>query len=40
MYLEYFDIFGVEKYEMRLSVHDKEGLGKKYIDDADKIINI
>ena len=35
MYLEYFDIFGIEKYEMRLSVHDKEGLGKKYIDAPD-----
>ena len=35
MYLEYFDIFGIEKYEMRLSVHDKEGLGKKYIDEPD-----
>ena len=35
MYLEYFDIFGIEKYEMRLSVHDKKGLGKKYIDEPD-----
>ena len=35
MYLEYFDIFGIEKYEMRLSVHDKEGLCKKYIDEPD-----
>ena len=35
MYLEYFDIFGIEKYEMRLSVHNKEGLGKKYIDEPD-----
>ena len=33
MYLEYFKIFGIEKYEMRLSLHDPEGLGKKYIDE-------
>lgn len=32
MYLEYFKIFGIEKYTMRLSTHSKEGLGKKYID--------
>jgi len=32
MYLEYFKIFGIEKYVMRLSTHSKEGLGKKYID--------
>ena len=31
MYLEYFKIFGIEKYVMRLSTHAKEGLGKKYI---------
>jgi len=31
MYLEYFKIFGIEKYVMRLSTHSKEGLGKKYI---------
>mgnify|MGYP003304486933 CR=1 FL=1 len=31
MYLKYFEIFGIEKYEMRLSLHDKDGLGKKYI---------
>ena len=35
MYLEYFEIFGIEKYEMRLSLHDKDGLGKKYINDPD-----
>ena len=33
MYLEYFDIFGIEKYEMRLSLHDPKGLGKKYINE-------
>ncbi|MGY8780997.1 MAG: threonine--tRNA ligase, partial [Fidelibacterota bacterium] len=33
MYLEYFKIFGIEKYEMRLSLHDVKDLGKKYIDE-------
>ena len=33
MYLKYFKIFGIEKYSMRLSLHDKGGLGKKYVDD-------
>ena len=33
MYLEYFKIFGIEKYEMRLSLHDAKDLGKKYIDE-------
>ncbi len=32
LYLEYFKIFEIEKYEMRLSKHAKEGLGKKYVD--------
>ena len=32
MYLKYFEIFGVEKYEMRLSLHDPKELGKKYVD--------
>jgi len=32
MYLEYFKIFGIKKYVMRLGTHSKEGLGKKYID--------
>ena len=32
MYLEYFKIFGIEKYIMRFSTHSKEGLGKKYVD--------
>ena len=27
LYMEYFKIFGIEKYEMRLSLHDPEGLG-------------
>ena len=33
MYLEYFDIFGIEKYEMRLSLHDPNYLGEKYVDE-------
>ncbi len=35
MYLEYFKIFGIEKYEMRLSLHDPEDLGKKYINEPE-----
>ncbi len=33
MYLKYFNIFGLEKYQMRFSTHSKEGLGKKYVDE-------
>ena len=32
MYREYFKLFGIEKYVMRLSTHHKKGLGKKYVD--------
>ena len=32
LYLEYFRIFDVERYVMRLSTHHKKGLGKKYVD--------
>jgi threonyl-tRNA synthetase len=32
MYQEYFEIFGIEQYVMRLSTHHKKGLGKKYVD--------
>lgn len=32
LYNKYFDIFGIEKYVMRLSLHGKAGLGKKYVD--------
>ena len=35
MYLKYFEIFGIEKYEMRLSLHDPAKLGKKYVDEPD-----
>jgi threonyl-tRNA synthetase len=32
MYLKYFKLFDIKKYVMRLSLHSKEGLGKKYVD--------
>ena len=32
LYLKYFKLFGIEKYVMRLSLHGKAGLGKKYVD--------
>jgi len=32
LYLEYFKLFGIERYVMRLSTHHKRGLGKKYVD--------
>ncbi len=35
MYLKYFEIFGIEKYEMRLSLHDKEKLGEKYVNEPE-----
>ena len=35
MYLKYFKIFGVEKYQMRFSTHSKEGLGKKYVNEPE-----
>ena len=35
MYLDYFDIFGIERYTMRLSLHSKEGLGKKYVNEPE-----
>jgi len=35
MYLKYFKIFGLEKYQMRFSTHAKEGLGKKYVDEPE-----
>tara|TARA_B100001142_G_scaffold201079_1_gene199665 strand:+ start:39404 stop:41377 length:1974 start_codon:yes stop_codon:yes gene_type:complete len=35
MYLYYFKIFGIEKYEMRLSLHDPEKLGEKYVDEPE-----
>jgi threonyl-tRNA synthetase len=32
LYKKYFDLFRIEKFVMRLSLHNKEGLGKKYVD--------
>ncbi len=32
LYNKYFKLFNIEKYVMRLSLHSKEGLGKKYVD--------
>jgi threonyl-tRNA synthetase len=32
LYLEYFRIFSIDRYVMRLSTHHKRGLGKKYVD--------
>lgn len=35
MYVKYFKIFGIDKYVMRLSLHDPEKLGKKYINEPE-----
>ncbi len=35
MYLTYFKIFGVDKYVMRLSLHNPAKLGQKYIDEPE-----
>ena len=32
LYHKYFELFGIDKYVMRLSLHSKAGLGKKYVD--------
>jgi threonyl-tRNA synthetase len=32
LYKKYFELFNIGKYVMRLSLHAKEGLGKKYVD--------
>ncbi|HCR71734.1 MAG TPA: threonine--tRNA ligase, partial [Anaerolineae bacterium] len=32
LYYKYFKLFDIEKYVMRLSLHSKAGLGKKYVD--------
>jgi len=32
LYKKYLDLFGIQKFVMRLSLHGKEGLGKKYVD--------
>jgi threonyl-tRNA synthetase len=33
MYLKYFGIFGIDKYVMRLSLHDPAKLGQKYVNE-------
>lgn len=35
MYLKYFKIFGIEKYVMRLSLHEPTKLGQKYINEPE-----
>jgi len=34
LYEHYFELFGIDRYVMRLSTHHAKGLGKKYIDNA------
>ena len=33
LYRRYFDLFGIERFVMRFSKHDRKGLGVKYADD-------
>lgn len=35
MYLFYFELFGIEKYQMRLSLHESSKLGEKYVDNQE-----
>lgn len=35
MYLKYFKLFGIEKYLMRFSTHDRSKLGQKFVDEPD-----
>ena len=35
MYIKYFKIFGIDKYVMRLSLHDPKKLGQKYVDEPE-----
>ena len=35
LYKKYFELFGIEKYVMRLSLHSKAGLGKKYVNNPE-----
>jgi threonyl-tRNA synthetase len=35
MYLRYFGIFGLEKYQMRFSTHDPAKLGQKFVDEPE-----
>ncbi len=32
LYQHYFELFGIEQYQMRLSTHHPRGLGQKYVD--------
>jgi threonyl-tRNA synthetase len=35
MYLQYFKVFGLDKYQMRFSTHDPEKLGQKFVDEPE-----
>ncbi len=35
MYLEYFKLFGIDKYLMRFSTHDPSKLGQKFVDEPE-----
>jgi threonyl-tRNA synthetase len=35
MYLRYFKIFGIEKYQMRFSTHDPKRLGEKFVNEPE-----
>lgn len=35
MYLKYFKIFGIEKYQMRFSTHDPARLGEKFVNEPE-----
>jgi threonyl-tRNA synthetase len=35
MYLNYFKLFGIDKYLMRFSTHDPSELGKKFVDEPE-----
>ena len=35
LYKKYFELFSVDKYVMRLSLHSKAGLGKKYVNNPE-----
>jgi threonyl-tRNA synthetase len=35
MYLNYFKLFGIDKYLMRFSTHDPSKLGQKFVDEPD-----
>ncbi len=35
LYTHYFELFGIDDYQMRLSKHAPEGLGKKYVNEPE-----